>query len=87
MTRPVTKGIPQDWTIHSTNSQMPISLLVEFYKVAKERILLTLPHPAYEKTDGAGDTQVRTGMVCEASRGTRQIQSQAPLNVRLYNSR
>ena len=42
MARPVTQGIPQDWTIHSTNSQMPISLLVELYKVANERLLLTL---------------------------------------------
>ena len=67
MARPATQGIPQDWTIHSTNSEMPISLLVELYKVAMERLLLTLRHPADEKTGGAG-TQVRTGMVCEASR-------------------
>ena len=39
---PVTQGIPQDWTLHSTNSQMPVSLLVGLYKVAKERLLLTL---------------------------------------------
>ena len=62
MARPATQGIPQDWTIHSTNSEMP-----ELYKVAMERLLLTLRHPADEKTGGAG-TQVRTGMVCEASR-------------------
>ena len=71
MARPVTQGIPQDWTIHSTNSQMPISLLVELYKVANERLLLTIRHPADEKTDGAG-TQVRTGMVCDTRRGTSQ---------------
>jgi len=51
---------------------MPISLLVEFYKVAKERLLLTLRYPAYEKTGAAGGIQVRTGMGCEASRGTSQ---------------
>ena len=72
MTRPATQGIPQDWTIHSTNSQMPIRLLLELYKVAKERLLLTLRHPADEKTGDAGGTQVRTGIVCEASRGTSQ---------------
>ena len=47
MARPVTQGIPQDWTIHSTNTQIHISLLVELYKVARERLLLTLRHPAY----------------------------------------
>ena len=72
MARHVTQGIPQDWNIHLTNSQMPISLLVELYKVANERLLLTIRHPADEKTDGAGSTQVRTGLVCEASRGTSQ---------------
>ena len=36
--------VAQDWTIYSTNSQMPISLLV-----AKERLLLTLRHHANEK--------------------------------------
>ena len=66
MARPVTQGIPKDWTIHS---EMPISLLVELYKVAKERLLLTLRHPAYEKTGDAG-TEAMTGMVCEASRQT-----------------
>jgi len=71
MARHVTQGIPQDWNIHLTNSQMPISLLVELYKVANERLLLTLRHPADEKTGGA-DTHVRTGMVCETSRGTSQ---------------
>ena len=55
-----------------TNSQMPISLLLELYKVAKESLLLTLRHPADEKTDGAGGTQVRTGLVCEASRRKSQ---------------
>ena len=59
MARPVAQGFPQDWTVHSTNSQMPISLLVEFYKVAKESLLLTLRHPADEKTGGLG-THVRT---------------------------
>ena len=49
--------------------QMPISLIVELYKVAKKLLLLTLRHPADEKTSGAG-THVRTGMVCEASRQT-----------------
>jgi len=39
--------------------------MVELYKVAKERLLLTLRHPADEKTGGADGTQVRTGMVCE----------------------
>ena len=68
MARPATQGIPQDWIIHSTNSQMPNSLLVELYKVANERLLLTLRHPANEKTGGAGGTHVRPGMVCEASR-------------------
>ena len=68
MARPVTQGIPQDWTIHSTNSQMPIRLLLELYKVAKERLLLTLRHPADEKAGSTGGTQVRPGMVCEASR-------------------
>ena len=68
MARPVTEGISQDWNIYSTNSQMPISLLVDLYKVAKERLLLTLRHPANEKTDGTGGTQGRTGMVYEASR-------------------
>jgi len=46
-------------------------LPMELYKVAKERLLLTLRHPADEKTSGAG-THVRTGMVCEASGGTSQ---------------
>jgi len=41
-------------------------------EVANERLLLTLRHPADEKTGGAGVTQVRTGMVCEASRRTSQ---------------
>ena len=72
MSRPVTEGIPQYWTIHSTNSLMHISLLVELYKVAKERLLLTLRHPADEKTGGADGTQVRTGMVCDTRRGTSQ---------------
>jgi len=48
-----------------------LSLLTELYKVAKERLLLTLRHPADEQTGGAG-TQVRTGMVYEASRGKSQ---------------
>ena len=65
MARPVTQGIPQNWIIYS----MPISSLVELYKVAKARLLLTLGHSADEKTGGAG-THVRTGTVCEASRGT-----------------
>ena len=47
---------------------MPISLIVELYKVAKKLLLLTLRHPADEKTGGAGGTHVRPGMVCEASR-------------------
>jgi len=68
MARPVTQGIPKDWTIHSTNSQMPISLIVELYKVAKKLLLLTLRHPADEKAGSTGGTQVRPGMVCEASR-------------------
>jgi len=63
-----------------------LRLLVELYQVAKERLLLTLRHPADEKTGGAG-TQVRTGMVCEASRVTSKKYSQAPINVRLYNSK
>ena len=42
-----------------------LRLLVELYQVAKERLLLTLRHPADEKTGGAGGTQGRTGMVCE----------------------
>ena len=37
---------------------------VELYKVAKERLLLTLRHPADEKTGDAGGTHVRPGMVC-----------------------
>ena len=41
-------------------------------EVANERLLLTLRHPADEKTGGAAVTQVRTGMVCEASRRTSQ---------------
>ena len=60
---PVTQGIPQYWTIHSTNFQIHVSLLVELYKVAKERLLLILRYPADEKTCGAGGTQVRTEMV------------------------
>jgi len=87
MARPVTQGIPQDWTLHSTNSQMPISLLVELYKVAKERFLLTLRHTVDDKTGGADGTQVRTGMVSVASRGTSQKNSQALINISLYNSR
>ena len=69
MDRPVTQGIPQNCTIHSTNSQMPISLLVEVYKMAMERLLLTLRHPVDEKTSDTG-TEAMAGMVCEASRGT-----------------
>jgi len=49
---------------------MPISLLVELYKVAKERLLLTLRHPTDQKTGDTGGKQVMTGMACEASRGT-----------------
>jgi len=48
---------------------MPISLLVEVYKMAMERLLLTLRHPVDEKTSDAG-TEAMAGMVCEASRGT-----------------
>ena len=49
--------------------QMAISLIVELYKISKARLLLTLRHPAYEKTSDAG-TEAMTGMVCEASKGT-----------------
>ena len=49
--------------------QMSISLIVELYKIAKARLLLTLRHPANEKTSDAG-TEAMTGMVCEASKGT-----------------
>jgi len=47
--------------------QMPISSMVELYKVAKAHLLLTLRHHTYEKTS---DTEDMTGMVCEASKGT-----------------
>ena len=50
---------------YTFDNQIPISLMVELYKVANERLLLTLRHPADEKTGGADGTQVRTGMVCE----------------------
>jgi len=39
--------------------------------MAKASLLLTLRHPADEKTSDA-DTQDRTGMVCETCRGTSQ---------------
>ena len=52
--------------------QMPISLIVELYKVAKKLLLLTLRHTVDDKTGGTGGTQVRTGLVSEASRGTSQ---------------
>ena len=48
---------------------MPISSMVELYKIAKARLLLTLRHPTYEKTSDTG-TEAMTGMVCEASKGT-----------------
>jgi len=70
MDRPVTQSIPHNWTQHLTNSHMPISLLLELYKVAKERLLLTLRHPTDQKTGDTGGKQVMTGMACEASRGT-----------------
>ena len=43
--------------------------MVELYKIAKARFLLTLRHHADEKTSDAG-TEAMTGMVCEASKGT-----------------
>ena len=48
---------------------MPIGLMVKLYKIAKVHLLLTLRHPADEKTSDAG-TEAMAGMVCEASRGT-----------------
>ena len=63
MDRHVTQGIPQDWTIHSTNSQMPISLLVELHKVAKERLLLTLQMK--DRWCRRHTSQYRNGLWCK----------------------
>ena len=69
---PFTQGIPQNLIIHSTNPRCISVPCWSYNKVAKARHLLTLRHLADEKTSDAG-TEAMTGMVCEASRGTRHL--------------
>jgi len=60
---------------------MPISSMVEFFKVVKAHLLLTLRYPADEKTSDTG-TEAMTGMVCEASKTTPTVgESRHGINV------
>ena len=59
---------------HSSKLQMPISSLVEEYKVAKTHLLLTLRDSTDEKISGAG-SMVRTGKKWSVSQAVEQAES------------